>query len=643
MQKASSLASQPILVVLDLKDTNVYSRYVTEILRAEGIFSFESIDLASTDLDSQTLQGHSLVITCTRDMILRTHQKLIEQYVRLGGSLLSVDPPPEFDSLLGVRSLGRTMNDGYIQFDLTHPITQGVTHAPLQFFGQANLYAVTSSTVVAKLSADNREPPTFPAFGVATVGKGMSAFIAFDLGRSIVFTRQGKPLKRNRGEGVDNDGDGVFKCSDLFYGTFDYSNRSIPQADEQQKVFAHIVMFLLQSRTIVPRVWYFPFLFPSVALLTGDHHGQNWHNEIQRVSEYLDRRGGHYTFFVYSDMIDTHLTHDLVRRGHTVAPHLYYPRRSNVVMRARQYLASWFSRTYFFRPRFADLRDEVEFGCEAFSRLRVGAGAVTRLHYLIWPGWTETPQLLAQYGFQMDFSISGANPQRQDRAMKGDEEWNSPSGFGYINGSGHPMRFLTTDGKFIDLFGQSTVFEDDVAAREVMPSVPNDSLTTQRLIEASRTLIDESIEKYHSTLVWNLHPEHVSMRWPTEVPTTWPLITSIVDYLGEQNIPMLGANEWLQFVRARSDLQIEQVEYDSALKSGGFSVVGPLDIDGLTLLVPLPIGVCSPRSFTVTLSRGESSREKLVASIAIFNGIGYLAIQTRLRANRPIGVSYSLQ
>jgi hypothetical protein len=435
---------------------------------------------------------------------------------------------------------------------------------------------------------------------------------------------------------IDRDGDGVLKSSDLFYDMVDSSMLLIPQADEQQKLFAKMILDMLDGNLLMPRLWYFPYGSVSVALLTGDHHGQNWNREIETVADVIEMAGGRYSLFVYPDMIDSALVQDLVRRGHTVAPHVYYPRPSNRLMRARLYAARWFSSRYLFAPRLADLAEECAFGVSEFEKLGVGSVPVTRTHYLIWLGWTETAQLLEQHGFQMDFSFTGLNPRPRRRALPGDEEGNAPSGLGYVNGSGLPMRFMTREGRLVDMFEQCTVFEDDAVAREMMPDVPDDLTTLSRMIEASNGLIERSVTGYHSALVWNLHPEHITKRWPPQAPTTLPLIKAIAARLQHHKIPMLGASEWLNFVQARYRTQIDSIRYDGRSGRGGFVVYSERAVAGLTILLPLQ----DPR--TILNEVHLSPEIPFALRRQTLNGIDGVLLQLDLPEDRRVRVEYSL-
>jgi hypothetical protein len=582
----NSAERQPILLVIDLSDPNIYARYVTEILRAEGISSFETVDLSSILVDTAVLNRYPLVIADASSRRMSDRYVTFERYVENGGRLLLVAPPPEFDSLTGLRRTGEVAVDGRLLLDSTSEFLSGFPQASLQIFGSIALAVPDRASVLANLRSA-RQPEKYAAITVVRSGRGMVGCITYELGRSIVVTRQGRPPSGSVVESIDRDGDGVFKASDLFYETYDYANRFIPQADLQQRLFVKLIHHLLESKLRLPQIWYFPDAQPAVALLTGDHHGWLSQSAMPGIANLMDSVKGRFSFFVYPDQIDSALVSRLMANGHTVEPHLYYPTKSNRLLRLRLMLARLLSSTSFFRPRFGDLASEIDRGGDEFSRLHAGVPDATRFHYLIWWGWTETAELLAAKGYGMDLSISGIDPHCAERPGVVDR-WNSPMGYGYVNGSGLPMRPMTRSGGLPPIFLQLTQFEDDVVARELVSSPPNDEGTTERLVDLTRRFIDASIDSFHTALVWNFHPEHTIQRWPPEAPTTGKWIRSTVEYLRQRGVPMMSVREWLGFNRSRRTIRVTHVEDNPVSHTGSFSVVSGDDVQKVTLLIPSP-------------------------------------------------------
>ena len=48
---------------------------------------------------------------------------------------------------------------------------------------------------------------------------------------------------------------------------------AIPQADEQQRLLANLILHMNQNKKPLPRFWYFPNGKKAVVVMTGDDHG----------------------------------------------------------------------------------------------------------------------------------------------------------------------------------------------------------------------------------------------------------------------------------------------------------------------------------------------------------------------------------
>src|SRR5690606_31590667 len=128
----------------------------------------------------------------------------------------------------------------------------------IQFQGTADLYTLNGAISLATLYADANTATLHPAVTWNHVGTNGGKAIAFtyDLGRSIVYTRQGNPLW----SGQKRDGtSGPIRSDDMFYPDWvDLNKVVIPQADEQQRLLANIILRANMQRKPLPRFWYFP-------------------------------------------------------------------------------------------------------------------------------------------------------------------------------------------------------------------------------------------------------------------------------------------------------------------------------------------------------------------------------------------------
>lgn len=634
----SRLCRKPILVLIDSADENVFARYVTQILKAEGVLGFETMNLSATEPDSTVIACHDLVVVASSSPRTVGLRNLLSSYVHSGGRLFVCAPRPEFDSLLGLTDLHETISAGYLNVDPSSTYPAALGNRSLLFFGPTRLFLPSESEVVGWIQKDTNSSERYAGIGLRRVGRGKCGYATFDPGRSIVFSRQGRPRSPALSS-MDLDGDGVLRTADLFVETADYSRRTIPQADLLQKILVRLLYELVDRNPLVPRVWYFPNKAPAIALLTGDAH-QTPANVVERVVRYIEQRGGRFTLIEYPNTLDTTLARSLKSRGHTVAPHIYYQRHSNIFpMRLRLLLARWFSPSYFYRPRLSDVRDEIVSAQKTFLERTGMNGSVTRTHFLVWWGWSETAQLMGQHDIHMDFSFTGLNPVTQF-GVPSSHGLKSPIGYGYINGSGLPMKLVDRNGELVDLYAQTTQVEDDLIGPEFVTAPSSDSATIARLTACNRTLIDESADTYHTALVWNFHPLHTAERWPSLVPATWDWFTTVVDHLAERSIPMLSADEWLKFVRQRDDLEISHSAFDTSRATGNFAIQSTTGIKEATFLIPYPHS--QPAGSTTAVSvRVNGSPLEFTSQQMSIDGIRFTSITLDIPPHVPATVTYA--
>ena len=53
----------------------------------------------------------------------------------------------------------------------------------------------------------------------------------------------------------------------------DLNKVAIPQADEQQRLLANLILQMNAAKKPLPRFWYFPSGFKAAVVMTGDDHG----------------------------------------------------------------------------------------------------------------------------------------------------------------------------------------------------------------------------------------------------------------------------------------------------------------------------------------------------------------------------------
>lgn len=265
----------PILLVTD--DANPFSAYYSEILRAEGLNSFKTIEVA--DLNSVLLSQYDVVVL-GEIALSDTQVTTLSNWVNNGGNLIAMRPDKKLANLLGITDQSTTLNDAYLQVDTSQAPGAGIVGQTMQFHGGADQYTTQIGTdAVATLYSNATTATSNPAVTKRTVGTNGGEAVAFtyDLAKSIIYTHQGNPAW----SGDERDGSAPIRPDDLFYGAKvgdvqpDYVNLdkvSIPQADEQQRLFANIISEVNKDRKPLPKFAYFPFNKKAVVVMVADDH-----------------------------------------------------------------------------------------------------------------------------------------------------------------------------------------------------------------------------------------------------------------------------------------------------------------------------------------------------------------------------------
>ncbi len=269
----------PILVIG--YSGNPFSRYYAEILRAEGLNAFKALDISA--VDATVLAQYDVAIL--GEMPLTASQvTMLSDWVNAGGNLIAMRPAPQLATLLGLTSSGTTLAQGYLAVDTSRAPGLGIVGQTIQFHGTADRYTLAAATpaavAVATLYSNATTATTSPAVTLRSVGTsgGEAAAFTFDLARSIVYTRQGNPAWA----GDERDGVSPVRSDDQFYGAksgniqpdwVNLNKVAIPQADEQQRLLANLVLKMNADRKPLPRFWYFPRGEKAVVVMAVDNHG----------------------------------------------------------------------------------------------------------------------------------------------------------------------------------------------------------------------------------------------------------------------------------------------------------------------------------------------------------------------------------
>lgn len=538
----------PILVVTN--STNAFTSYYAEILRTEGLSAFTLGDISS--LTPAMIAKYDVLIL--GQMTLSDAQATtISNWVVEGGNLIAMRPDKKLAGLLGLTDAGDTLAEGYLRVNTTNGPGVGIVGETIQFHGTADRYTLEAASSLATLYSNASNATVNPAVTVRKVGAngGHAAAFTFDLARSVVYTRQGNPAW----VGDERDGLPPLRSSDLFYGSkagdpqpdwIDLNKVAIPQADEQQRLLANMIISMNSDKRLLPRFWYFPHGHRAAVVMTGDDHA--WGATTERFAQYASYStpGGSVddwetirsTSYLWtnSPMTDAQ-ANAYTLAGFEVGLHLntdcdnYTPASLGVLFSNQ--LASW-------KAQFPSLPEPT----------------THRMHCIVWGGYTTLPEVGLQFGIRLDTSYY---------------YW--PSSWvadrpGLFTGSGMVMRFATTNGVTLDVYQANTQMTDE---------------SGQSYPYTSDTLLDRALgpEGYYGFFVANMHTD-----FNTPPYTTWS--DAIVQSAQSRGVPVISSRQLLTWLDSRNASSLKSIQWSN--NTLNFTVVAHSAARGLQVMSPVPAG-----------------------------------------------------
>lgn len=540
----------PVLLVTN----GGYGAYLGEILRAEGLNSYDQITMAAATL--AVLQQYDLVILGAGGLSAGQAADL-RSFVNNGGSLLAVRPDAQIIDLFGLGASAGTLGNGYLKilngasFDGSQPGT-GLTAETLQIHGECNRVALAGGVMLAQLYSTASTSTAYPAVAAGTYGAGRAAAFLYDLPANIVLTRQGNPANAN----VDIDSDGVLRTIDLFPlaggGTWVNLDRTlIPQADEQMRLFARLVRQL--ARRPLPQLWYFPDNEDrTMLILTADAHG-NTVPMFQAEVNSLNAYGAKATFYMSAAGQPGDADIQPWRaQGHEFGVHPYKDALTNPGRLTTQSLtdaSNWFDWTF----------------SSPMSR-------TVRNHELAWAGYTDAVEIEMAFGMAFDTNYYHSGMWLK----KADNSW----AHGYITGSGLPMKFGKTDGTILPVYNLETHLVDEQMIASIRPDREN--LSGAQGFAVSKQLIDASQAGFYSALMTQFHVDY----YGSSDPRQWAELT--MGYAQSQGIKMWNVDRFLNFTQTRHDASFQNLDWNETTGLLTFNLsANPAAGETLTTLIPL--------------------------------------------------------
>jgi hypothetical protein len=564
----------PILVLANA--ANPFSSYYAEILLAEGMNEFALEDISS--VDSGTLANYDVILlgetALTSDQVT-----LLTDWVTAGGRLIAMRPDKQLAGLLGLTDALGTITNAYLLVDTSSGPGVGIVGQTIQFHGVADQYILNGATSLATLYSDAQTSAGNPAVTLRGVGLGQAAAFTFDLARSIVYTRQGNPAW----SGEERDGQldqtvegepGVIRAVDLFYGAasfdpepdwVDLNNVAVPQADEEQRLLANMILTMHSAKSPLPRFWYFPHGYKAVVVMTGDDHAGTY--------------GGSYA----TTRFDAYLAAS--PQGGSVADWTVPRCTANIFVSPNPCLANDAQAAAYNAAGF-EIVMHLNTGCSNYTGSSLDAfftdqmdqfiakypslpaQTTHRIHCVAWSDYSTAASVSRAHGIRLETSYYYWPP-----------TWvaNQP---GFFTGSGMPMRFADTNGNIMDIYQAPTEMTDESGQ-----SYP---YTVDSLLDGAL-----GAEGYYGAFVANMHTDSEPELGAEAIFTS----------ATNRGVPIISARQLLTWVDARNSSSFTNIVWDSSNTRETFSVRAGPNARGLQVMLPLP-----PAGYNVSgvLSNGNA-------------------------------------
>jgi hypothetical protein len=380
----------------------------------------------------------------------------------------------------------------------------------LQFFGEYALY--NSNNITPIITKEKK--------GILVaekqVGNGKLIIYGYDVAENIILLRQGNRFLLKNDREID-------RANFLFEGLIDKGKECIPQADIHLKLFGNIV--LLASKTILPRLWYFPDDNDALLLLTGDGEFTSIETYKRQLHIILKHRGT-ITYFLMNDSpINRRFYKKYLNRGIDFSIH------PDAVTVKKDYKKEFIDHFYDFRARYGKYPLTV------------------RNHRVFHFGYVEPAKLWAKFGIKMNFNYMIADGN-------------------YLTSSGLPMRGIDEDGNILNIYSQLTQITDKRVMYSNKTLNERCRVTIQRLMDA---------KNYFNTVVTLLmHPAHID--------TTREWLEYTLQFCNQQNITIVNARQWCEFWESRENCRIYDVILERERLT--FKIRSRKKVEKVTIMIP---------------------------------------------------------
>jgi hypothetical protein len=563
----------PILIITDSADP--FSRYYAEILHTEGFNAFAVSNIST--VTATTLTSYDVVILDVRSLT-SAQVTMLTNWVNAGGNLIAMRPDIKLASLLGLTSASSTLASGYLLVNTATAPGAGIVNQTIQFRGPADLYTLNGASSIATLYSNASTATPYPAVTLRSVGTngGQAAAFTYSLARSVSAMRQG-----NVGwSGQERDGIAPMRSDDLFFGNatadpqpdwIDFNKVAIPQADEQQRLLANLMLHMNLDKKPLPRFWYFPRGMQAVVVMTGDDHATG--GTAGRFDQYMASSPSGCSVANWECIRGTSYIYPGSPLTNAEAA-FYNANGFEVALHVSTGCADW-------TPASLETFYSDQLSSFAADYPSVSPPTTNRTHCIVWSDYVTQAKVELAHGIRLDTTY-----------------YFYPASWvldrpGFFTSSGMPMRFADLDGTMIDVYQAATQMTDE--SGQTYPFVIN-------------TLLDRALgpEGYYGAFTANLHTDQVASSQSD----------AVVAAALARGVPIVSAQQMLTWLDGRNNSTFSSFSWSANTLS--FTMTVGQGANGLEAMVPVP----SAAGILTSIKRNGSP---ITYTTKVIKGIEYAA------------------
>ncbi len=511
-----------------------FSRYLRELLLLEGFMAIEEIDAA--DLPARLAQDPGQTMLLSRMSLPAATTDAIVAHLHQGGRLIALHPDQLLLKRLGCTPAFAAIRKGMMTF-AESDLLAGLPLDPIQIVVPAVRWsAPAGATALATLVDVDDAATQTPAISHLKIGMGEAALISFDLAKAVIRLRFGDPQLDDL---YVRSNDGNLRPHELLIGTLDPRQMRIAQTDILTALLGRIV----ETFDPQPRIWHYPDPGQRSALIQTSDDDWSTIEQFEQMIATLKLYDAVATFYIVpnSKVTPSHLDR-WEAAGHTFSVHPAADSEAKHGPPPEEPQALWVPEM---------VRKNVE-----RHRAQYGREVKTiRNHAIRWAHYLEVPRIQAELGIRAEANYFCVPP--------------FPVGF--LCGSGRPAPFVEENGDIIDHYQIPSAWTEEVLLHPTHSASMNWMLGKAQ--NETNAIIQRAAQRYYTPVTINSHP--VSFATYSQ-----PLIEDNWRQARELNVPIIGADDWMDWADARRALALER-------EGEHWTITADRPVPALTILFPV--------------------------------------------------------